>query len=160
MARLLSLAVALCAASLAVAESAAATTPCWKNVLTDSYDGRLDRTYPARCYRVALRHVPADVDAYTSASDGIRRALLAALTPSSGSAKPVRAKSSVGRNRKIAASAGTTPAEGLVAAATPAETVLSPFVVLCIGAGALTIAAAAKLVARRCRFSGPTRTAT
>jgi hypothetical protein len=147
MTRRLSLAVALCAAFFAVAGSATAATPCWKNVLTDRYDGRLDRTYPVRCYRVALRHVPADIDSYTSASDDIRRALLAAL--SSGSAWGSATKTTATRSRTIAASAGARPVTALAAETAPAKTILSPLVVAGIVAAALALAAAAKLLAQR-----------
>ena len=54
---------------------AAAATPCWKSLLNDWYDGRIDNTYPLHCYRDALRHLPADVQTYSSAHDDILRAL-------------------------------------------------------------------------------------
>ena len=54
---------------------AAAATPCWKALLNDWYDGRIDNTYPLHCYRDALRHLPADVQTYSSAHDDIVRAL-------------------------------------------------------------------------------------
>ena len=127
MARLLSLVVALCAPFFALTGSAKAAAPCWKDVLTDSYDGRLDRTHPIGCYRLALRHVPADVDAYTSVSGEIRRALLAALDARPPSVKPVSTTTTT--------AAETTPA-----------TALSPFVALGIAAGVLTLAATAKLL--------------
>ena len=129
MARLLTLVVALCAPFFALTGSSAkAAAPCWKDVLTDSYDGRLDRTHPIDCYQLALRHVPADVDAYTSVSDEIRRALLAALNARPPSVKPVSTTT-------------TTAAE-----TTPAKTALSPFVALAVAAGVLTLAATAKLL--------------
>jgi len=55
--------------------TAAAATPCWKTLLTDWYDGRIDNTYPLHCYQDALRHLPADVQTYSSAHDDIVRAL-------------------------------------------------------------------------------------
>ena len=58
--------------------AAAAATPCWKTLLTDWYDGRIDNTYPLHCYQDALRHLPADVQTYSSAHDDIVRALLTA----------------------------------------------------------------------------------
>jgi hypothetical protein len=71
------LAVALLALSLtsAVARPAAAATPCWKVLLNDWYDGRIDHTYPIGCYVSALRHLPTDVQEYSSAHDDIQRAL-------------------------------------------------------------------------------------
>jgi len=63
------------AASVVRPASAAAATPCWKTLLNDWYDGRIDNTYPIHCYRDALRHLPADVQTYSSAHDDILRAL-------------------------------------------------------------------------------------
>jgi hypothetical protein len=54
---------------------AAAATPCWKALLNDWYDGRIDNTYPLHCYQDALKHLPADVQTYSSAHDDILRAL-------------------------------------------------------------------------------------
>jgi len=54
---------------------AAAATPCWKALLNDWYDGRIDDTYPIHCYSDALKHLPADVQTYSSAHDDILRAL-------------------------------------------------------------------------------------
>jgi len=54
---------------------AAAATPCWKALLNDWYDGRIDNTYPLHCYSDALKHLPADVQTYSSAHDDILRAL-------------------------------------------------------------------------------------
>src|SRR5436190_24101170 len=73
----LCLALAACAlaAGLAHAAPAAAATPCWKTLLNDWYDGRIDQTYPRHCYDDALNHLPADVETYSSAHDDILRAL-------------------------------------------------------------------------------------
>jgi cobalamin biosynthesis Mg chelatase CobN len=54
---------------------AAAASPCWKGLLNDWYDGRIDNTYPLHCYQDALKHLPADVQTYSSAHDDILRAL-------------------------------------------------------------------------------------
>ncbi|MGH3001051.1 MAG: hypothetical protein ACRDM1_00010 [Gaiellaceae bacterium] len=65
----------------AVAPPAArAATPCWKLLLNDWYDGRIDQTYPIHCYRDALKHLPADVQTYSSAHDDILRALQTAIS--------------------------------------------------------------------------------
>jgi hypothetical protein len=61
-----------------LARPAAAATPCWKTLLTDWYDGRIDGTYPIHCYSDALKHLPADVQTYSSAHDDILRALQSA----------------------------------------------------------------------------------
>jgi hypothetical protein len=57
------------------AKPAAAATPCWKALLNDWYDGRIDKSYAIHCYREALRHLPTDVQTYSSAHDDILRAL-------------------------------------------------------------------------------------
>ena len=53
-------------------------TPCWKTLLNDWYDGRIDNTYPLHCYTQALTHLPPDVKIYSSAHDDIERALASA----------------------------------------------------------------------------------
>jgi hypothetical protein len=67
-------ALALGAAAVRPAPAQAAT-PCWKLLLNDWYDGRIDNTYPLHCYQEALTHLPADVQTYSSAHDDILRAL-------------------------------------------------------------------------------------
>jgi hypothetical protein len=70
-------ALAALALTAAVARPAPATaaTPCWKALLNDWYDGRIDNTYQLHCYQDALKHLPADVQTYSSAHDDILRAL-------------------------------------------------------------------------------------
>jgi hypothetical protein len=66
------------------AAPAAAKTPCWKALLRDWYDGRIDNTYQVHCYRDAIKNLPEDVSVYGSARDDIRRALLAAMAGMKG----------------------------------------------------------------------------
>ncbi len=68
------LASALVAVGLG-AGSATAAAPCWKALINDWYDGRIDNVYPIHCYRDALNHLPTDVATYSSAKDDITRAL-------------------------------------------------------------------------------------
>ena len=66
------------ASGAAVGVASAATkdsTPCWKTLINDWYDGRIDGIYPIHCYRDALNHLPSDVDTYSSARDDIQQAL-------------------------------------------------------------------------------------
>jgi len=72
------------AALLALSTAAIATpgasaretaTPCWKKLINDWYDGRIDNSYELHCYRDALRHLPDDVKTYSDAVDVITRAL-------------------------------------------------------------------------------------
>jgi hypothetical protein len=83
----------LAAAALVVGAArpvtAAAATPCWKTLLTDWYDGRIDNTYPLHCYTDAIHHLPADVQTYSSAHDDILRALQSAKAKLQHSGKKV-----------------------------------------------------------------------
>src|SRR4051812_30834072 len=83
------LAAAAFAGSAVRAAPAAAATPCWKQLLNDWYDGRIDQTYSVHCYRDALKHLPADVQTYSSAHDDILRALQTAIAAQKKSNKPV-----------------------------------------------------------------------
>src|ERR1700710_58635 len=72
---------ALIAGALLVAtvRPAVGATPCWKALLNDWYDGRIDNTYAIHCYTDALKHLPPDVQTYSSAHDDIERALQSAI---------------------------------------------------------------------------------
>lgn len=74
------LAVALLSVALlaVAARPAAAATPCWKALLNDWYDGRIDQTYASHCYSEAISHLPSDVQTYSSAREDILRALQSA----------------------------------------------------------------------------------
>jgi hypothetical protein len=85
------------------ASPAAAASPCWKVLLNDWYDGRIDHAYAVHCYKDALRHLPADVQTYSSAHDDILRALQSAI------AKEKKAGETVGPNSIVPA---PTPAPG------------------------------------------------
>ena len=62
--------------SLVLPAAGAAATSCWQRVIADwSADGRVDRVYPLACYRNAVKHMPEDLRAYSSAPDDIRHAL-------------------------------------------------------------------------------------
>jgi hypothetical protein len=73
-------AVAVLAAAFLVAPAApaSAATPCWKKLLNDWYDGRIDNVYPVHCYEDTLKHLPEDISVYSSARDDILRALQSA----------------------------------------------------------------------------------
>jgi len=87
--------IALLCAVAQPARAASSGTPCWKVLLNDWYDGRIDGTYPRHCYNDALKHLPADVSTYSSAHDDILRALQSAI------AKQKKAGHSVGANTPI-----------------------------------------------------------
>lgn len=50
---------------------------CGNAVLVDWADGGIDEAYPAPCYLAAMKTMPEDVRAYTSARDDISRELQA-----------------------------------------------------------------------------------
>ena len=71
-------AVLLAALTLGVAP-ASAKTPCWKQLLNDEFDGRIDKTYPVYCYHQALSRLHEDAKTYGSALQDINRALQSAI---------------------------------------------------------------------------------
>jgi hypothetical protein len=73
------LVLAAAAGAILIAAPAAAKGPCWKTLIDDWYDGRIDNVYPVPCYRAALEHMPEDVAQYSSLGDDINRALQAAV---------------------------------------------------------------------------------
>jgi hypothetical protein len=75
-------AVLAAGAGSARAASAKQPPPCWKALINDWYDGRIDGTYAIHCYRDALKHLPTDVDTYSSARDDIKQALQERITQS------------------------------------------------------------------------------
>ena len=74
------------AATLAFSGGASAKAGCGGTLLKDWSDGRIDRVYPVRCYRLALANMPEDLRIYSSAESDIKRALQAKVR-----ATPVKA---------------------------------------------------------------------
>jgi hypothetical protein len=95
--RLISLLVPALAAFLVSSGTASAKPPCWKVLINDWYDGRIDNVYPVSCYREALKHLPTDVEQYSSARDDINRALAALVA-----AKPSGPKAGSGQGNPAA----------------------------------------------------------
>lgn len=89
--------VAVSALLLAQASPAHAGTPCWKKLLNDWYDGRIDNVYPIHCYQDTLKHLPEDISVYSSAREDITRALQNAR------AQLEKAKKSTGPNALVPA---------------------------------------------------------
>ena len=87
---------------LGSARPAAAATPCWKKLLNDWYDGRIDNVYPVHCYQDTLKHLPEDVSVYSSARDDILRALQSARAN-------LRKKGNVGPNTPVPAETTSSP---------------------------------------------------
>jgi hypothetical protein len=145
--------VALLCAVAQPARAASAATPCWKVLLNDWYDGRIDGTYPRHCYSDALKHLPADVSTYSSAHDDILRALQSAI------AKQKKAGHSVGANTPIVpptSPTDTTPSgrqqgSGIADKLSPGSPSSLPVPLLILGGLALILVAAGGvgLVAKR-----------
>jgi hypothetical protein len=146
---------------------AAAATPCWKRLLNDWYDGRIDQTYPRHCYQDALRHLPADVKTYSSAHDDILRALQsataaakkrgAAVGPSTPVAPPggtTTTSTSTSSTSTTTTPTGRQPGKGLTGVAdnlNPSDASSVPIPLLVLGGLALALVAAggAGLIAKR-----------
>jgi hypothetical protein len=73
-----------------VAARATVQVPCHEALLADWSDGRIDGTYPVRCYRAALDALPADLEVYSSAADDIAHALSKRIVQSTGTRRPAR----------------------------------------------------------------------
>jgi hypothetical protein len=83
--------VALRATQRAEARDAATVSPtCSSRLLTDWSDGRIDGTYPIRCYRDALESLPADLRIYSSAPDDIAQALSRRIQSRAATARDAR----------------------------------------------------------------------
>jgi hypothetical protein len=69
--------------------ASAAGTPCRNKIFNDWYpDGKIASSYPAGCYRDALKHLPPDAKIYSSLGDDIRAAMQASTRRSHGLAAP------------------------------------------------------------------------
>ena len=54
---------------------AQAAAPCWKLLITDWYDGTINKSYAIPCYQQAIDHLPTDARLYSNARDDILRAM-------------------------------------------------------------------------------------
>jgi hypothetical protein len=152
------------AASAAPAASFQATSTCWQQVINDWLDNnQVDRVYAIPCYTQAIQHLNAypDVQNYSSATDDIQRALLAAIRqdrgngpgagagptgPSTGGGGPASSGSNGGGGPAKPSSSG-----GVLGALSPSDAQSIPLPLLVLGGLALLLlaAAGATLVARR-----------
>jgi hypothetical protein len=81
------LVVGVSGAGAAPAATASATADCWRAVVNDWLgNSRVDGVYAIPCYTQAIQHLNAypDVRSYSSATDDIQRALLAAIRQDRG----------------------------------------------------------------------------
>lgn len=62
---------------------------CSAALIRDWYvDGRIDKTYPVRCYREALRDIPEDQIVYGTLRDDLTRALASVIRANDGHVTP------------------------------------------------------------------------
>lgn len=54
-------------------------TPCWKVLTNDAFDGKVDGIYPTATYGEAVRHLPTDVQSYSTIAQVITQARQDAL---------------------------------------------------------------------------------
>jgi hypothetical protein len=146
---------------------AAAATPCWKALLNDWYDGRIDQTYARHCYTDALHHLPEDVKTYSSARDDILRALQSATArqkKTGGKVGPATPIVPAGRPTKGGGKPqpanGRKPGKGINGLAdklNPGSASSLPLPLLVLGGLALVLVAAggAGLVAKRLQARRP-----
>jgi hypothetical protein len=149
------------------AAPAAAATPCWKTLINDWFDGKIDHTYPQECYTQAIQHLPRDIHTYSNAADEIRAAMLATFkkgggTPpapppqaSSGGTKEQNASSNGNPSASPTAPKAEEPKDGLILRAiewlgpSDASAVPLPLLILAGVAFLLLAAAGGSLVNRR-----------
>jgi hypothetical protein len=147
-------------AAAAPAASQQATSQCWKDVVNDWLRNQpnLKGTYAIPCYTQAIQHLDSypDVAGYSSASDDIHRALLAAIHQDRGNGPGSGLPSNPGPNGPGSTGPGT-PAKStslwtsIVDRLSPgnAQSVPLPLIVLAGLALLLLLAAAATWFARR-----------
>jgi hypothetical protein len=160
------LAAAVVAAT--VAAPASASTPCWKLLINDWLDGRIDQLYPVACYHQAIDHLPADIEQYSSARQDIQRALQARLLnkhapanhQSGGGGSSGGGGGGTGGGGGGGSSGGG-PVNSLLDKGRPskADSVPLPIIVLAAIAGFLLLLGAAGFFARRMQSRRPLRPA-
>ena len=91
--------------------------PCWKTLLADSYDGRIDHVYPIPCYHQAIAHLPLVLKIYSSERDDILRALQRVVA-GKGAGPPIV-------HPHVAASGGSLPIPVLILGSVAALLVLA-----------------------------------
>jgi hypothetical protein len=75
----IALTFAVVAFGVSASPASAANIPCWKALINDWFDGRIDEVYEKHCYSEAIAHLPRDVEQYSEAKDDILRAQLDAI---------------------------------------------------------------------------------
>jgi hypothetical protein len=147
-------------AAAAPAATAKATGGCWLAVVNDWLDNnRVDRVYAIPCYTQAIQKLSAypDVQNYSSATDDIQRALLAAIRQDRGNGPG--AGPGPGGNNSPSGNPNTGPSStqtsgkpgGIINSWSPSSAQSIPLPLLVLGGLALLLlaAAGATLIARR-----------
>jgi hypothetical protein len=132
---------------------------CWKTLINDWYDGRIDNVYPVSCYQDALKHLPEDIQTYSSARDDIKAALASRLlnkkssviVPPVGGSGPKGGKSGPNVGPTPGRKTGSGPFQKVADKLKPkdATSVPIPLIVLAAIAGLLLAAGGAGFAARR-----------
>ena len=140
---------------LALPGTAAAKTPCWKQVLNDWSNGRAIGVYPLHCYRDAIRNLPEDVRDYSGAADDIQAALQAQIGKRTNRSIQSNGLPS-SRKGKNSDSAGGPPSSAYRSAidklgTSNADSLPIPLLVLAFVGGFLLALAAAMTSAKRIR---------
>ena len=145
-------------AAAAPAATATATGDCWLAVVNDWLDNnRVDGVYAIPCYTQAIQHLNAypDVQNYSSATDDIQRALLAAIRQDRGNGPGAGSGPLPGNGNGTPPGPGsnnpTPTTHGVLGSWTPtdAQSIPLPLIVLAALALLLLAAAAATWFARR-----------
>lgn len=63
---------------LVIGAGSALAKPCWKKLIDDWYDGRIDGTYSYACYRAAIKNAPEDIRQYSDLPSQLNRLLQSA----------------------------------------------------------------------------------
>ena len=133
--------------------TAAAKTPCWKQVLNDWSNGRAIGSYPLHCYREAIRNLPEDLRDYSSAADDILAAMQSEISnrdnrriqSAGGDDRGTKAHPSRSAYRRAIDNLGTSNADSLPI----------PLLVLASLGTALLLAAAGMMATKRIRGRRP-----
>ena len=165
--------VAVCACALLLplpapaATRAAAAPPCWKTLLNDWYDGRIDNVYPIHCYQDTINHLPKDIEVYSSAREDIQRALALAVAHEKNPKAPLPTITSSRPDTQKSTSTPTTPLPGNKQPAGPIPSAIKnsspggatsfPLPLIILGGLALFLLAAGAvgLIVRRMQGRGP-----